>query len=329
MTRRVFWCGVASRAHVLYGSSWLRQQPRPTAVTLFPPRRFLDGPGLTIDDVRALLPDDIPVTVWADGTALNPGEEPWCLSVGAVGLKPWLQLRRAVGARRMPVVVTDEGLGSYGNWTSRRTAWKREGVRDPWLSVRTSAVLGATAVLASRRWRLHLHRPSGWELNQPVADEFRRHVSRSQAQGAFFLSQPWPELGVVSEERYLAHIDAVATACEEVGLPFSVHPHPVEPEGRYSRWTVARVVDLAELEPSVVNAAVLLGTSSTAMLNLAAIHRVPAVRVGTPELMALDRELSTSQATLLQNYTGGFVGVRELASTLRELTAAPAGQDGS
>lgn len=328
VTNHVFWCGVASRAHVIYGAAWLRQLRGEVTVSLFPPRRFLGAEALTVDDVQAMAPDHVTVIPVEHPLRLAAGSRPWLLSVGAVGLKPWASVRRAIGAKRLPVVVTDEGLGSYGTATTRRRSWAREGVREPWRTVRTAAVFGGTAALATSRWRLYLQTPTGWNLNAPVADEFRRHGQRHSADGGVvFLSQPWPELGVMTEGRYMAHVDDVARAAADAGLSFAVRPHPAEPSGRYGRWPVLDGAGLAELDPAILNATAVAGATSTAMLNLAAIHGVPALRVSTPALDVLDRQLSSRQDSLLNHHLGPASPEREWASTLAKLSAASRGAE--
>ena len=49
------------------------------------------------------------------------------VSVGTPGLKALVALRRANGVRPIHVVVTDEGIGTYGSWTTRRDAIRRQG----------------------------------------------------------------------------------------------------------------------------------------------------------------------------------------------------------
>ena len=51
--------------------------------------------------------------------------------------------------------MVDEGIGSYGNWRSRRAAYVRKGGREPEVSLRAAAVAGANAVrsrIASVVW---------------------------------------------------------------------------------------------------------------------------------------------------------------------------------
>lgn len=307
VNHRVYLAGVASRAHLVYAASWLRRLDGDVDVEVLTMRTFLDSPELGLGDVRAMLPEGIDVTAF-DGSRPARGERLTLLCVGAVGIKPWLRLHRAVGGRRLHVVTTDEGFGTYGDWFSRRGAWRREGVREPWLSLRTSAVLGASAVLTSSRWRLYRRTRSGWQVNAAIADEFRRYVTRtSNDGGAVFLTQPWPELGVLDERAYVDHVTEVATACRKADLDFTVHPHPAEDPTRYRDFHVHTGHGLAELDQAVVNATVLLGATSTAMLNVASIHGVPVVRTAFDGVDALEATHSARQQDLLVRQTGAFV----------------------
>jgi hypothetical protein len=302
----VVWAGVASRTHLVYGASWIRELARredgEVAVEMMEGRMFFGDEALDPEVVASFLPDGVSVRPWT-GQPAEPDGELWLLSVGAVGIKPWLRLRAKNPTRRFSVVVTDEGISTYGNWRSRREAHKRQGVREPWRTVRTSAVELATMTLATSRWPLHVQTDDGWALNKPAADEFRRLAPEpDRAERAVFISQPWPELGVMDESEYVHHVDDVARASRAAGLEFVVVPHPGEPEARFAHLSVTDGHTMAELNPVALGARVLAGASSTAMLNLAAIHGIPAVRVGTPQLADLDRRLAPRQATLLSRY---------------------------
>lgn len=326
VTHQVWWAGIASRAHIIYGASWLRSLRGDVRVTVFPFRSFLSAPTLTLNDVREIVPDTVRVTGWDERDAATRASHHALLNVGAVGIKPWLTVRRMIGRRPLHVVVTDEGFGSYGSWASRRKAWQRQGVPEPWRTLRTIAVEVATRTLTRQRWLLHEQpsgRRGGWRLNPQVAAEFRRHAQRHRDDGgAVFLSQPWPELGVLSEDRYLAHVAEVAEACAGAGLAFTVQPHPGEPPERYAHWNVHRGRGLAELDERTVNATVLLGATSTAMLNVAAIHRVPALRVGFPEMPALEDTHGPRQQSLLHRYLGEITPPGAWGAKLSELGAA-------
>ena len=71
-----------------------------------------------------------------------------------------------------------------------------------------------------------------------------------------------------------------------------------------------------ELDPQVAGAAVVLGTSSTALLNVASLYGTPALRVAVPELAHLDDQLSHRQRSLLDAYLPRAVPVCFLAAHL-------------
>lgn len=319
----VWWAGVASRAHLTYGTAWIRRQVQltgePLSLRMMGSRTFFGGQEITPDDVAAEL-EGLPVDVegW-DGRKPPKDARLWMLSTGAVGIKPYLRLR-AKTLRLMHVIVLDEGIGTYGNLATRKQAMRRQGVKEPWLSVRAAAVASATEMLTSARWPLHVKEDGVWALNRHIADEFRRRAPSPDrsADRAVFLSQPWPELGVMSEDRYAEHVAEVARAAESAGLEFAVLPHPGEPSARHTRWRVTSDDTLAEFNPVALGARVLLGASSTAMLNLASIHGIPALRVGTPELTQLDHQLAPDQASLLGQYAAPNLTPPELGRRLSQ-----------
>ncbi len=327
MNHVCWWTGVASRGHLPYGVSWLREllrrDPGDVELRLFPARSFHRREAIPPAAVEALL-DDPRVTVVpaADAGPVPKQARLWLLSTGAVGIKPWLRLKRRHPTRPLTVVVTDEGLGTYGDRDSRHRALRREGVREPWATVRAGAVHAATRTLTSMRWPLHVEGDDGWGLNRPVAEEFRRHAPEPDrsSERVVFLSQPWPESGVMSEERYLDHVEEVARATTLAGLDFVVLPHPGEPPGRHAAHAPATDGEpaLAEWNPLALGARVVVGASSTAMVNLAALHGVPAVRVGTPELTRLDLELAPRQASLLAHYAAPSLAPAEFGRRLSQ-----------
>ncbi|WP_156887558.1 polysialyltransferase family glycosyltransferase [Propionicicella superfundia] len=307
---RVFLSGVRSQAHVVYAASWLRAQlaadPAPVTVVDGGLGGFLGAAPVTPGDLDRLFPSDPRLTrisptgagrVWA-----SPDERLVYLAIGAPGIKPWLRLRAANPARRIAVVVTDEGLGSYGDWRSRRDAWRREGGGAVWSTARAVAGAAAKRLLVDERWALYTDTPAGWRLHEPVADEFRRPARSAPVDRAVFLTQPWVELGTVTDVAYRRHIAEVAAACTAAGYTFAVRPHPAEDASRYAQWDVLPGTVPAELDPRITSSAVVLGATSTALLNLAAIFRLPAYRVGGKELAVLDELLSPRQRALLDTY---------------------------
>ena len=321
----VWWAGVSSRSHIAYGVSWiremLRREPGDVAVHMFNSRSFHTDEDISTEVIAAEIDDDrVSVDRW-DGSKAPKGTKLWMLSTGAVGIKPWLRLAAKHPFRRRTVVVTDEGLGTYGNWKSRHAATLRQGGKDPQAALRTTAVQCATGLLTHIRWPLHVETsPGRWGLNKPVADEFRRAAPEPDRSGkrVAFLTQPWPEGGVMSQEQYAAHVDEVARAVAAAGMEFVVVPHPGEPAQRYARYSAASTSVLAEYSPVVLGATVIVGASSTAMLNVAAIHGVPAVRVGTPELTKLDQEMSDKQQSLLGQYAAPSLTPAELGRRLSQ-----------
>lgn len=323
----VFWGGLTSLTHVIYGASWLRQlRARTTGgltVAVAKTHSFLGSGRLTLDDVAAELAgiDGLRVVPAPADLRIPRGYEATYLSVGAPGIHDWLGMHRANPLTRIPVVVTDEGLSSYGTWRTRRDAWRREGGAEPRTTVRALAFTGARAALTSTSWLLHRRSPDGWMLRTPIAQEFRRRAERGRpSELAIFCSQPWVELGLVTASQYTSFVLTVARQAEEAGLRFAVRPHPVEDASRYAPYL--RVLDggtPAEFDPSCVDAAVVLGASSTALINLAAVHGVPAVRVHHPAVAQLDHGLSRDQESLIDTYLGVPVSPTALARALGRL----------
>ena len=270
--------------------------------------RFMGRANVTAQHVRDLMPADRRLTVVAPEGAerwkAGPGERLVYVGVGAPGIKPYLRLRNSHGLRPIHTVVIDEGIGSYGNWRTRRDACKRQGARGPWPTIRSLAVSASRGALTRERWTLYRPTAEGWEIDSRVACEFRRAstVLTSSTDSAVYLCQPWVDLGLMDEERYLAHLRDVAGACGEAGLRFRVRPHPAEDASRYKDFDVTSAPGPGELDPQVAGAAVVLGTSSTALLNVASLFGTPAYRVAVAELAHLDERLSSRQRSLLDAY---------------------------
>ena len=320
---RVVVTGVRSRTHLVHVSAYLR-----TALDATAPRDLVDvgylGGGTflgsaTVDasDVARLMPDDPRLRVrmldrlqqWSPG-----GEELVYVAVGAPGIRPWVELRRRAGLTRIRVVVTDEGVGSYGTWRTRHDAWLRQGVREPWCSVRTSAVELADRVLTTRRFAMY-DAARDWALDPVIAAEFRSRTSEGDGNGAdrvVLLTQPWVEMGALPQSAYLAHVADVRDRVAAMGLRLVVRPHPSENLSRYDSFETL-VGDLpAELDGRVVGSAAVVGGSSTALLNLAALHDLRAWRLVVPGLEHLEDRLGADQRGLLRRYLPAAVEVGDL-----------------
>lgn len=324
---RVVLTGVASVTHLVYAASYLRNMLRhgDFRITLVDTgaRAFLGRVNVAPDDVRTILPQDPRLEIIRpEGEArwsADPGDARIYLTVGVPGIKPWLSQVRADPRRRPRVVVIDEGIGSYGSFRTRRDAWRRQGGREPWPTVRSLAVTGADLILADERWSLYETDGSGRAyVVDVVAREFRDRVRGrpDPARRAVFLSQPWADMGLVDEGAYLDHIREVRGAVEAAGLAFQLRPHPAERPERYRDLPVMTGRGPAELDAEVVSAAALVGASSTAQLNLAAVHGIPSCRVAPPEVAALDCRLSPLQRALLTTFASPLLGTAELQRRL-------------
>lgn len=306
--------GVRSRTHLIHLAAYLRQVPaegEPVDVTYVGGGRFLGDAGVDENDVRDAFPDDqrLSVRFVAAVPADLPGDLTY-LSVGAPGLKPWLRLKKAHPRGRVRVVVTDEGLGTYGGLATRRAAWRRQGVREPWRSVRAAAVEGGVKALTGHRWAMY-DKDRGWALNEQIAAEFRRGVSLGdRSDEVVMLTQPWVQLGLLSADVYRRHLADVAEIVAAQGNSLVVRPHPAEPRDAYAGFTVIDDTRVAERDERVVNAAGVVGGTSTALLNLRALYGLPAARLIAPGLERLETELGADQRALLDTYLPPAVAAR-------------------
>lgn len=311
-TEAVLVTGVRSRTHLVYVASYLRTLPPATSV------HYLEGGGFlsaTVNrsDVQRFLPGSVQfLSGMGEFTASGPVTY---VAVGAPGLRPWSALRRAEPRRRITTVVVDEGLGTYGDRRTRRAAYLRQGGRPLRSTVRAAAITAGDRVLTSLRWPLY-RKEADWAVAGPVRAEFLRAlgpVDRSAypPDRAILLTQPWIDLGLVDPAAYHEHVAAIAARQQAEGREFVVRPHPAEPEGRYDDYPTMVATVPAELDPAVVTAGLLIGASSTALLNLAALHDVPVLRVLPPGTEALETALGRDQRALLARYlppaVGGFV----------------------
>jgi len=320
---RVTLAGVRSATHLVHAGSYLRHLLAASSgrvvVEYLGSGAFLGRDNVRPEHVTAFLPQDPRLALRGpddrSGGARLSGERRVLLSVGSPGIKPYLRL--VAGERNRPeVVVVDEGIGTYGDWRTRRDAWRRQGGREPWPTVRSWAVTGAGRVLTDRRWALYEQVAGTWRVVPDVAAGFTDVVTapHEPAPGesrAVYLTQPWVELGLVSEEEFRTHLAQVASACSDAGLQFAVRPHPAERGGRYAAWSELPRDLPAELDPIVLGASVVIGTDSTALLNLAAVRGRPAFRVTLPQLGHLEEGLGAGQRSLLDTFLPAPVDARD------------------
>ncbi|MFW5474971.1 hypothetical protein ACOCJ5_16805 [Knoellia sp. CPCC 206450] len=315
---RVTLAGVRSATHLVHAGGWLRHllahEDADVVVDYLGSGSFLGRDNVAEEHVREFLPDGPRVRLRPVGAPDHGrpvlGERRVLLSVGAPGIKPFLRLV-ARERTRPEVVVIDEGIGTYGDWRTRRDAWRRQGGREPWPTVRAAAVSTAARVLTDRRWALYERTGAAWRVVPEVAAAFTSVELPAEEPTAVYLTQPWVDMGLLGEDAYRRHLEDVAAACEAAGLAFAVRPHPAEAGGRYAAWRELPRTRPAELDPHVLAGAVVLGTDSTALLNLAAVHGKRALRVSLAELDHLESALGGDQRSLLDAFLPAPVPARD------------------
>ena len=304
--------GVRNPSHLVHVAAYLRallaEQPGTVTVTHVGGGRGVGRLTVTAQQVRSLLPDHPRLritTVTASEASWQFPREQWAiyLAVGAPGLKPYARMMAANPGRRPLTVVTDEGLGSYGDRRARVAAWARQGVPQPWRTVRAVAVEAGLRRLTNHRWALYEKADDGWTVTAEVAAEFHRRVpSVTPRPGvAVLLTQPWALLGAIDPLVYRDHVAAVARTTDRAGLELVVRPHPAEDPQDYRGFTVEPGSGPVELDPAVIGADLVVGGPSTGLLNLAALHARPARLVEPPGLRRTVR-LSARQRSLVETF---------------------------
>lgn len=318
--------GVKSRTHLVYVASYVRtllEGAEAVKVSLVEAPAFLSAPTIGVDDARALLPRDPRLTVeqGMPGWRFDDGARAVYVAVGAPGLKASLALRRADPLRRIECVVTDEGIGTYGSFASRREAITRQGVSTMRAALRAGLVQTSARLLTTRRWAAYerldgsADASHGWRVNPHVAEEFTRDLDGAEpgtSRDAVILTQPFVDLGLIDESAYVDYVTTLARAAANAGLRPVVRPHPAERHGRYDAltvtadgsWLAGTGTGPAELDRAVVSAAVVLGGPSTAMVNLAAMTGMPVVWASEPSLAYLDHEVSHDQRAIFETFLG-------------------------
>lgn len=318
--------GVQSLTHLVYASSYLRHRLNTDdaidGIRLFvaPTPELLAK--FSEAEVRGLLPADERLTT----IIVQPGTPWWrglsvdcvLLSIGAPGTRALTRLLRARRGRKPLVVVVDEGIGSYGNWRSRRAAYRRKGGRDPEVSLRAAAVAGANAVVPDVRWSLYRRTGGRWFVDPVVAAEFRLHLDDQQLErpSVVYLTQPWVKLGVMTVPEHARHLAHLRAECERQGFAFGVRPHPLDDPDLYRDQWVMMKRSAAEFDRRIAQASLVIGGSSTALLNIRALHGSRVMRIGTPGLAGLDRTLSARQRSLLDAVLPPAVDVDQVRSML-------------
>lgn len=327
-TVHVLVTGVKSRSHLLYVASYVRTRLAQRAglrmlVSVLPSSGFLAADTVGLDDVRELLPADARMTVTDDfpGWRFQDGAEAVYVSVGAPGMRALSKIRRADPRRRVHVVVTDEGIGTYGSFATRRDAMRRQGASAFAASLKAGLVVTSARLFTSERWPAYVPSAGAWSVSEPVAREFGRHLPSDVRPGssdlAVVLTQPFVDLGLVDEGVYLAYVETLCAAAREAGLRPVVRAHPAERRDRYDRFEVLPGCGTAELDPDVVGASVVMGGPSTALVNLAAMEGGRVLWVSEPSLTALDTDVSKQQREIFDTFLGPRIPLAAISEYLR------------
>lgn len=327
--------GVKNRSHLVYIASYVRtlvDGRTPIRVSFVAAPAFLASTAVTVDDAREILPQDATVTVedGMPGWRFAPGARCLYVAVGAPGFKALVRLRRANPPRRIEVVVTDEGIGSYATAASRRAALERHGTPAVRAAARTLLTASVARVCTTLRWPAYRRDRRTWRPVDAVADEFRRELAGAtpgQERTAIILTQPVVDLGWCSAEAYVAYLRRLADAATAAGLRPLVRPHPAEARERYAEFDVMPARGTAELDPDVVRAAVALGGPSTALINLSAMHGSRVVWVSEPSVAHLDTDVSVDQAGIFRAFLGDRVPLDAVGDAVRAAIDAPGGGD--
>lgn len=214
-------------------------------------------------------------------------------------------------------VVLDEGLGSYGSIRSRVGALRREG--SEMSNALARAILRTLAINVTPRWRWQTYKLTGegWVINEAVAQAFRTAAEPAKlSDRVILLTQPWVELGLANETHIRAKVSRIAHATEAAGLELVVCSHPHERVRCYDGIATVNGVGPSELQASVIGARLVIGDTSTALLNLAAIFGVASIRVSG---LAKAVPLSAAQQGLLDHFVGPPVPISTLAHEISRL----------
>ena len=215
-------------------------------------------------------------------------------------------------------VILDEGLGSYGSIRARYRALCREGSSTFSAFARATVRSATIAVTPKWRWRTYELTKQGWVINEAIARAFRAAAEpASTSDRIVLLTQPWVELGLVNETELLSKIGCIADAAEAAGLELLVCSHPWERVQRYDDFKTLRRLGPSELQAAVIGARLVVGETSTALLNLSAIFGVSSIRVSG---LTAGVPLSATQRELLDHFVGQPVSIRSLVAEFRRLT---------
>ncbi len=278
--------GVRSSLHALHLVAWLNDDldASPDAVRI----RCLDSiSAAQLESYRPGLVSD------------DPGVPVCYVCVGNPSPRLALELYRQ--GFRGGIVVIDEGLGSYGNAYRRYQALRREG--RSWARGVARALVRQTIRHWGQRWPSYRRVDGRWEPNPVVGAEFRRRAPQPDPdpQRVVLLLQPWRSLGIQSASEQRQVIQRIDEVVRVAGGHLLVRPHPVDRDHLIeSDVEVSSTSGLAEHDPVVLGAGLVIGETSTSLINLAAFLARPTLAVRTPATPGISRV----QFDLLTTFVG-------------------------
>ncbi|MEO1062030.1 MAG: hypothetical protein AAFZ07_11465 [Actinomycetota bacterium] len=308
MTAAIEVRGVRATTHTLYVASWARELLREHDRVLIvdrdrPPTGSAHGP------VTWRLPRGASIAVVDEPPSSVDRVD--AVHVGSPALRHWR--RRAAERRHGTSIVVDEGLGSYGSVRSRLGALRREGAGRA--SATAKAIARSAALARSTRWPTYRAEGGTWRVNPMVAATFREAADEAVPNDdVVLLSQPWTALGLADEATARRALDEIRRSVSGAGLRLVVRPHPWDHPDRFAELPTLPGGLPAELHPEIRGARMVLGETTTALINLAAIFGVPAARVELPIDAA---PLARDQQALLTTFVGPAVPTSELTEVIR------------
>jgi hypothetical protein len=242
-----------------------------------------------------------------------------------VGTPALRRLRRqSLGPQPGRSVVVDEGLGSYGSLSTRFDALRREDA--PLLSAATrSAARSMARALASHwRWATYERDAAGWQVNPSIAAAFRAAAATpvQMSDDVILLTQPWVDLGLLGKDEYRRYVGTIAELATAEGLRLVIRPHPGESIRGFDGIPLLNNQAPAELQPEIRGARLVIGETTTALLNLAAIFGVQGARLTRPGTMV---RLARAQHDLLETFLGAAIPVDALRPIMRQARHEPEG----
>lgn len=283
---RVHMLGVSDRRHLVFAAAYLRRllsaTTGPIEVVVRPaPRR--GGDALSVGEICRALPEDPLLSFVRRSDPRRRRTRTVLLSMDGAPVGTYLRLLG--GERHRAWVVVWDSLSPVGEGQPRPRPRRASALlRAPGRTARSAT----DVVLTDQRWALAQRDRAarlGWRLNDDVAAEFRRVVRRSGTprRAAVYLAEPWPT-DPIAQDDLVATVTALAHACEAAGLSFQVRPAVAADAEHFADWPLIAGGGPAELDATVVDATIVIGTPSLGLLHLAAVHDVPTLvvqRTGT------------------------------------------------